>query len=189
MNINQNMINMNLMNMISGNMNNLNQKIKGREITVNVQLENKEIIEVSCFEDDTISILKEKCKIDKGFLSFDYHIFLDETSTLKKKGIYNSSIIKVVSKAQKIIFQTTFGKQFGYTFDGDCPVGMIIILFFCEIKRSDFLLDLVQKRKEFSFLFNGTKININDTTPIIDYFQRNPSPIVTFLDNFLLIGG
>ena len=86
MNINQNMMNMNIMNMMLKNMNNLNQQIKDREITVKVQLENKEIIEVKCFENDTISTLQEKCKINKGCLSYDYRIIYG-TSALKKKEL------------------------------------------------------------------------------------------------------
>ena len=65
---------------------------------------------------------------------------------------------------------------------------MIIIIFFYETKRSDLLMDEIQKNR-FVFLFNAVKINIKDTTPIIDYFQGFINPIVIVYDNFNLIGG
>ena len=188
MNINQNMMNMNLMNMMLGNMNNLNQQIKNREIIVNLQLKNKEIISVKCFENDTISELEKKCKINKGCLSYDYRIIYG-TSTIKEKGIMNGSTIKLVLKDPiNITFQASWGKNVRCILDGDCPVGMIIILFFFDTKRSDMLMDEIQKNR-YSFLYNAMKINIKDTTPITDYFQGNLIPRIIVNDNFGLIGG
>ena len=64
---------------------------------------------------------------------------------------------------------------------------MLFIHFFYLSKRLDFLMDEIQN-KRFSFLYNGGKINIKDTTPIIDYFHELPCPRVIVIDNGVLSG-
>lgn len=119
MNMNPMMNNlMNPMNYIQNNimMENSNQSLvdRGKEIRVNLEIENKGHI-VKCFERDKTSILKEKCNINKEWLSYDYRI-LNTEKTIKENEILDYSVVKVVPDSINIIFEKKLKAKQMYLF-------------------------------------------------------------------------
>ena len=177
------MMNINPMNVMNGNMNNINQTIK-KEITVYVKLENNDIINVKCFEDDMASILQDKCHITKN-LSCDYKIIFP-FKTIKENGITDNSVVNIASsKVMNVNFKTTQGTHFSLVLDGNCPVGMLIILFFINNKKKGLLTKLFTD--EIRLSFNATILRIDNRTSIKKYFI-SPNPTIMVNDTTNLWG-
>ena len=176
-----NLMNTNQMMM---NMNNLNDHSdKGKEISVIIETENNQNDKyVNCFENYKASILREKCNIKEGILTYDYKV-INENLSIKDNGIYNKAIIKLKSRMMKIynvIFKVSFeGNIFRITLDGDCPIGMAIFIFFFETNKICSLFN-----EELYFVFNASKLNIYDKTPIKLIFNEmiNPTIIVDLIN-------
>ena len=181
LNMNQMMINMNGMNMMMPNMNNLNQNIK-KEISINLNFEDNRTINVKCFEDDNISILKNKCNINKRYLAFDYQIISDD-STIKENRY---STIDVISQIKSITFKTDNGISRNVVLDGNCPIGIALIFFLIRFKIVNGIKRILDKY--LVFLYNGSKIRFDDSTPIKDFFRDILYPVVIAINADNLIG-
>jgi len=111
MNMNPMMVNMNMnqMNLMMGNMNQqMNENDK--EISLTIILENK-IELIKCFINDKASILKEKCNLTKGALTFNYKV-IDTELTIGENGIFNHSLIYEKNGVKSITFRNTQGIRF-----------------------------------------------------------------------------
>ena len=120
--------NMDQMNMMMGNINQLTDK----EIKVIVISENKIDI-VSCFENDSVIILKNKLKelnFNEGNLIHNYRALIPHLNLhLRDYGISNGSIIYIKSNVINVTFNTTKGIKTFIPLDGDCPLRMAIIIY------------------------------------------------------------
>ena len=120
--------NMDQMNMMMGNINQLTDK----EIKVIVISENKIDI-VSCFENDSVIILKNKLKelnFNEGNLIHNYRALIPHLNLhLRDYGISNGSIIYIKSNIINVTFTTVNGINTTIDLDGDCPLRMAIIIY------------------------------------------------------------
>ena len=187
--LNNNQPNVNFMNMNHRmmNMNNLNNnEDKGKEISVIIKTENNQNDRyVNCFENDKASILREKCNIKEGILTYDYKV-ISENLSIKDNGIYNKANIKLKNQTMKIynvIFNASLeGNLYRITLDGDCPIEIAIFIYIFETNKICALFN-----GEFNFFFNASKLNIHDKTPIkqIFYDMINPTIIVDFKNRLI----
>ena len=181
-NMNQNM---NQMNMMMGN---INQPMD-KEIKVIVISENK-IDVVSCFENDSVDTLKNKLKelnFNEGDLIHNYRALISTNLNLRDYGISNGSIIYIKSNVINVIFLTTNGIRTAIPLDGDCPLRMAIIIYGFLSQTKNFFQMI--KNNEIVFLFNATKLRINDETPIKIVFENSDKPKVIVDDRTSLRGG
>jgi hypothetical protein len=189
---NPNVINMNPMmtginqNQMNMNMENLFQNIKREldEISINIKSENDEFV-VKIFEDDKVSILREKYNLKKA-LTYNYKP-LDENLTFKEIGIYHGSTIQEKNHIYTINFQYN-GKTIKVCLTEDCPLRMAIIYYLIKINREVLILQFFDGKLEFFFIYNGAKLKINNNTPIKDIFDMSLNPLVKVFESKNIIG-
>ena len=178
--------NLDQMNMMMGNINQLTDK----EIKVIVISENKIDI-VSCFENDSVIILKNKLKelnFNEGNLIHNYRALIPHLNLhLRDYGISNGSIIYIKSNIINVTFTTVNGINTTIDLDGDCPLRMAIIIY-GFLSQAKNLFQRINKC-EIIFLFNATKLRFNDETPIKIVFKNSDKPKVIVSDVTNLIGG
>ena len=180
------MNNMNQMNMIVGDINNLNQQMN-KEIKVIIKAENNKFDFVSCFENDNIDTLRNKLNLKyNDYLIYNYRE-LNPDLTLKENGIINGSIIYIKSNVINIIFKSTQGISNNIVLDEDCPLNMAIAFYGLISKKENFWKKIYEG--SIVFLFNATKLYINDETPIKKCFKGIGNPNVIVNDTYNIIGG
>ena len=172
-NQNNTMFNVNMMNQMNM-MNNINQQ-SNKEIKVIVQSEDNKFDIVSCFENDTISALRNKITF-KGGLTHNYKD-ISGYSTLKEAGITDGSLIRIKFPLISIHFKTTTGRSTNVVLDPDCAINMAIVLYCMKFDQGQEMLKWIY-RNEINCLFNARKIGINDKTPIKILFNLYTNPIV-----------
>ena len=182
-NIPMNMMNnnpMNMMNNIPMNMNmffpNFNQfeNDKGKELKLKVKFENNEY-NISCFENDKASILREKININEidGYFIYNFKA-IDPRITFEENGICSwDSIIEI-----KPLMNLTFNylTKNCLILSHDCPLNIAIYYYLLKLNDPFFMGEVINGK--ISFLFNGSKLNIREETPIINIFKNN-EPVVT----------
>ena len=175
MNINPMMMNMN-MNPMNNNNNPLNKY--SLRIVSNDERINK-IIE--CFENDKVSLLREKSNIKKGFLTCNYEP-IDEVLTIKKNEIKDECTINITNLIYNVIFITTIGNIYRLALSQDCPIEFLIFIYCIKEKK---LYDLWENN--ITFLYNAQKLNIKDKTSIKKIFigDINPKIIVSLGQNII----
>ena len=178
--------NLDQMNMMMGNINQLTDK----EIKVIVISENKIDI-VSCYENDSVIILKNKLKelnFNEGNLIHNYRALIPHLNLhLRDYWITNGSIIYIKSNIINVTFTTVNGIKTTIDLDGDCPLRMAIIIY-GFLSQAKNLFQRI-KKNEILFLFNATKLRFNDETPIKIVFKNSDKPKVIVSDVTNLIGG
>ena len=134
-NINPNMMINPMMNNMNPNMDQMNMMmgniLTDKEIKVIVISENKIDI-VSCFENDSVIILKNKLKelnFNEGNLIHHYRALSNNFLYLRDYGISNGSIIYINSNVINVTFNTTKGIKTFIPLDRDCPLRMAIIIY------------------------------------------------------------
>ena len=181
-----NQINPKIMNQMN-NMIGYNQQLlnRGREISLTIKT-NDNVFYIKCFENDKVSILREKCNIIGGIFTYKYQP-IDENLTLKEYVIkYNSSYIEVKNNnigLKNILFQTTLG-IINITLNYDCPLGIALSFFFIKYNDPLFLQKIFSEEIKYTFSYNAEFISIKDKTPIGEIFRGidNPNIIVNFIN-------
>ena len=178
---------MNMMNNIPMNMNmifpNFNQfeNDEKRKINLKVKFENNEY-DILCFDSDKASILREKININKIDGEFIYNFkFIDPRMTFEENGIYNfwDPIIEI-----KPVMNLTFNSiKKCLILSYDCPLYIAIYYYLLKMNDPFFIYEVINYK--ISFLFNGSKLNIREETPIINIF-KNYEPVVTVIRPFLI---
>ena len=121
--MNQMMMNMNMINPMNMMMANINNIFKN-EVTIKVKLKNNKAIDIKCFEDDKVSILKEKCNEIKGPLTGDYKIISSNLNIQDIKHFYGGCIDEATG-IKNIHFQKANGISTTLFLDDNCSVGII----------------------------------------------------------------
>ena len=186
---------MNMMNNIPMNMNmffpNFNQfeNDKGRELKLKVKFENNEY-DISCSESDKASILREKININKKGWDFIYNFkLINPALTFEENGICLTDldickyIVYTIGHSEieiKPVMNLTFNfnsiKKF-FFLSHDCPLDIAIYYYLLKLNNPLFMKEVINDR--ISFLFNGSKLNIREETPIINIFKNcEPTLIV-----------
>ena len=170
-NVNNNFMNMNQMMMNQ----NINQMMIGnQEIPIIIKSE-EETREITCFEHDKLSKIREKCNI-KGFLTHNYHI-LDESKSIKENGLESFYIIDVKPNFKHITFKKTNGCSYGLNLSDDLPIGLAIIYYIIKFDDLIYLLPLLNNENELNdiiFIYNAKQLNVKDVTPLRTFFRNTP---------------
>ena len=133
---------------------------------------------VECSPRDKAFIIKEKCNLSEELLSFNYKI-IDCNLTIKENGIHNGSYIYVVNKFQNLSFVNSEGIVHPLSLCGDCPIGIALIYYYIMIGRLDLIESIFcNHQEELYFIFNANKIKIHDKTPINQFLNYLPSPVI-----------
>ena len=154
------------------------------KISINIKSENDEFV-VKIFEDDKVSILREKYNLKKA-LTYNYKP-LDENLTFKEIGIYHGSTIQEKNHIYTIHFQYN-GKTIKVCLTEDCPLRMAIIYYLIKINREVLILQFFDGKLEFFFIYNCAKLKINNNTPIKDIFDMSLNPLVKVFESKNIIG-
>ena len=182
-NINPMMINMNMnpFNIMMGNMNQQKEN-KGKEIYLKVISENKSEL-ISCFKEDKASILKEKCNLNEGALTFNYKL-IDYDKTIEENGIYDDSLIYATHKIMNVEFKYQNGETKVISLSEICPISIALIYYCINLGRIYLMMD--EFYKDISFLYNARQLKIGDKTPIKEIFNgTNPIVRVELLNNLI----
>ena len=182
-NINPMMINMNMnpFNIMMGNMNQQKEN-KGKEIYLKVKSENKNEL-INCFKVDKASILKEKCNINEGALTFNYKP-IDYDKTIEENGIYDGSLIYVAHKIINVEFRYENGETKVISLSEICPISIALIYSCINLGRIYLMMDGFYN--DISFLYNARQLKIGDKTPIKEIFNStNPIVRVELLNNMI----
>ena len=166
MNINPMMMNMNM-----NPMNNNNNPLKKHFLRI-VSHDEGIVKIIECFENDKVSLLREKGNIKKGILTCNYEP-IDEHLTIKKNEIKGGCTINITNKIYNIIFQTAIGNSYTLLLSQDCPIGFLIFIYCFKEKK---LYDLWENK--ISFVYNARKLNFNDKTSIKNVFNFNTDAII-----------
>ena len=165
---NQNLMNINPMNMMNQVPNKETDK-KGKEIVVyffNEMLPGKYI----CYENEKTYKLFDRMtdnyswKLIK-FLCNEKKIY--PFLTIKENGIKDGSIIKSCY-AFNILFKKSNGSFINIASDENYPIKKVIKFYLLKIDKEGCF-------NEFIFLYNGTRLNIEDKTPIKNIFRNTPN--------------
>ena len=175
-------INMNQMNMEMGNLCQ-HQLEEYQKISITIKSENDKVV-VKCLEDDKASILWENLNKEGIALTYNYQP-INERLTIKEIGLYDGCIIQVKNQIYTINFNF-YGKTIKVSLTEDCPIRMAIIYLFIKINREILILEVLDDKLNYFFIFNGSKLVI-DNTPIKDIFMTF-SPLVNVLESKTIIG-
>ena len=172
---------------INNTMNQINFHNK-KEVLIRVDLENNSSINIQCFEDDKLSILRQKCNKIKGALSCLYEP-LNENLTIKDIiEKYGYSIDNKQTKFISATFVTVMGSRTQLILDENCPIGIAIIHYFI---KCNFIRGILHaKLKKLRFIYNAIALRLEDNTPIKEIFKncgREPTVVINDIDN--LVGG
>ena len=178
MNINPMIMNQNMNPMmISGNNNQLLED-KGEAIDITIKLDNNEY-PIKCFTKDKVSTIKQKFNLNDKGLTYHYKC-LDDDWTFGENGIMNSSVI-YANYIMNITFHENTGKKFNLCLSKDCPLGLAIIYYLIKSGNSLDLLSILNGIDNVYFLFNGSELNVKDTTPIENVLKSTFLPRITVI--------
>ena len=174
---------MNMMNNIPMNMNmffpNFNQfeNDKGKELKFKVKFENNEY-DISCFESDKASILREKININEidGYFVYNYKA-IDSRITFEENGICSWDSIIEIKPVMNLTFNFNSIKKC-LILSHDCPLYIAIYYYLLKMNNPFFIYEVINYK--ISFLFNGSKLNIREETPIINIL-KNYEPVITVI--------
>ena len=172
MNVNNqmNMINMNNpMNMFCPNIDEIIPK--GKKLFLKVKFENNEY-DIDCFQRDKASILRDKVQINKLFFDFVFNFKrINMGQTFEENGIYNDTGIIEVKPIIHLIFDFNEIK-YGLNLSQDCPLDIAIYHYLIELKDPFLLKVFANNGKKIDFIFNATRLNIKEETPLYKIFKN-----------------
>ena len=173
-NVNNNFMNMNQM-MMNQNINQM--MILNQEIQLIIKSE-EETREITCFEHDKLSKIREKCNI-KGFLAYNSRV-LNESKSIKEIGLKDFSKIEIKPNIINIYFKDDESNVNTLTLSDDFPIGLAIIYYIIKFENPIFLLPMIngETLNDIFFRFNGKQLNVKDITPLRSVFSGSANPIV-----------
>ena len=189
MNNPMNMMNNNPMNMNNGvNMMNMmlpnfNQIIsdRGKKINLTLKFENNEL-HIDCFQNDKSSILREKVNLDGIYDDFvcDFK-WIDPYLTFKENGIRNNSTIEIKPLLALVFrYNSIISSSISIILSNDCPLSLAISYYLIKLNNPFFLEKMIKNRFSINFLYNASRLNILEQTPIDKIFNLNNSSIDVF---------
>ena len=172
MNVNNqmNMIDMNdPMNMFCPNIDEIIQK--GEKLLLKVKFENNEY-DIDCFQRDKASILRDKVQINKQFFDFVFNFKrINMGQTFEENGIYTGTGIIEVKPIIQLIFRFNEIK-YGLNLSQDCPLDIAIYHYLIGLKDPFLLKEFANNGKKIDFIFNATRLNIKEETPLYKIFKN-----------------
>ena len=172
MNVNNqmNMINMNNpMNMFCPNIDEIIPK--GKKLFLKVKFENNEY-DIDCFQRDKASILRDKVQINKQFFDFVFNFKrINMGQTFEENGIYTNTGIIEIKPIIQLIFNFN-GIKYGLILSQDCPLDIAIYHYLIELKDPFLLKEFANNGKKIDFIFNATRLNIKEETPLYKIFKN-----------------
>ena len=172
MNVNNqmNMTNMNNpMNMFCPNIDEIIPK--GEKLLLKVKFENNEY-DIDCFQRDKASILRDKVQINKLFFDFVFNFkMINMGQTFEENGIYTNTGIIEVKPIIQLIFDFNEIK-YGLNLSHDCPLDIAIYHYLIELKDPFLLKVFANNGKKIDFIFNATRLNIKEETPLYKIFKN-----------------
>ena len=167
MNVNNQMNNP--MNMFCPNIDEIIQK--GKKLFLKVKFENNEY-DIDCFQRDKASILGDKVQINKQFFDFVFNFKrIKMGQTFEENGIYtNTGIIEVKPIIQLIFIFNEI--RYGLNLSQDCPLDIAIYHYLIELKDPFLLKVFANNGKKIDFIFNATRLNIKEETPLYKIFKN-----------------
>ena len=167
-NNNINIQNQNVMNMKMSNSNKDFGKM-GKKIVVSFMNFNNNILpdKYVCFENEMTYKLYDQKAGDYPWKLINFYCNgrkVNPFLTIKENGIVNGSIIKI-NFALNIFFKNINGTTYNIPTDENYTIKKPIKYYLQKIGKEGCY-------REFNFLFNGTKLNIEDKRPIKNIFKR-----------------
>ena len=180
MHLNPMLMNQNLNPMMMGN-NYIPLEDKGTMINLTIKIDNNSY-PVTCSSNDKVSALYKTVNLgDKNLdLTYNYKC-LDGDWTLRENGIYYSSVIYAKSVMNVLFFSTSPSILSNLCLSKDCPIGLALIYYLIKTGNSSYITPFLNEIKTVSFLFNGSRLNIKDQTPIDNVFRNVYNPKVTVI--------
>ena len=182
--MNNNPMNMNNgVNMMNMMMPNFNQIISDRGIKINLTLkfENNEL-HIDCFQNDKSSILREKVNLDgiNGDFVCDFKS-IDPKLTFKENGIRNNSTIEIKPLLALVFrYNSIISSSISIILSNDCPLSLAISYYLIKLNNPFFLEKMIKNRISIDFLYNASRLNIIEQTPIDKIFKSYNSSIDVF---------
>ena len=172
MNVNNqmNMINMNNpMHMFCPNIDEIIPK--GKKLFLKVKFENNEY-DIDCFQRDKASILRDKVQINKLIFDFVFNFkMINMGQTFEENGIYTNTGIIEIKPIIQLIFNFN-GIKYGLILSQDCPLDIAIYHYLIELKDPFLLKVFANNGKKIDFIFNATRLNIKEETPLYKIFKN-----------------
>ena len=132
---------------------------------------------IKCLKKDKPSVIFDLLK--SGIISLE-HKPISLNKTLEENGIKECSTINISEFIYSIRFSIDPSKNWIINLDGECSIKQAIKYFLEKIKSESFSQNALNG--QIYFIFNNTKLNIQDETAIKDYFLTTNDP------NILIIG-
>ena len=158
-------MNMNQMNMMVGNINNINQQMN-KKIQLIIKSENNKLDIISCLENDKVSTLKNLLNLNGRYLLHNYKLLSDDF-TIKEQEIGNRSIINIKYDVINLLFYVQTNNPIILILDEDCPLN-IAISFYCIKSQTNYSQICNGSTR---FLYNNMKLPYNDETSIKNIFK------------------
>ena len=170
MNMNNPMNVNNPMNMFWPRINEID--IKGKKLLLNVKFENNEYV-IDCFQRDKASILRDKVQINKPFLDFVFNYKrINLEQTFEENGIYTDNKIIEVKPIIHLLFNL-YGIKISFDLSNDCPLDIAIYYYLIKLKDPFILKEFIYNSKKLDFIFNASRLNKKEGTPLYKIFQNN----------------
>ena len=170
----------NMMNMIMPNFNQIISD-KGEEINLTLKFENNKL-NIVCFQDDKSSILREKVNLDgiNGDFVCDFKS-IDPKLTFKENGIRNNSTIEIKPLLALVFrYNSIISSSISIILSNDCPLSLAISYYLIKLNNPFFLEKMIKNRISIDFLYNASRLNIIEQTPIDKIFKSYNSSIDVF---------
>ena len=189
MSSNNNLMNMknNSMNMMNCSMNMIFQNINrnfeyiGKELKLKVKY-NDNNFEIICYEKDKVNVLRKKFNYDIGNNDFvSNYKWLCPELTFEENGIHKDEKIEI-KPILKLYFEFSEIKKL-ITLSSDCPLSTAISYYLIKLGNPFILEKIINKRIPISFLYNSSRLNIEEKTPINKIFNSNPARILVDENN------
>ena len=157
------------MNMFCPNIDEIIQK--GEKLLLKVKFENNEY-DIDCFPRDKASILRDKVQINKQFFDFVFNFKrINMGQTFEENGIYTDTGIIEVKPIIQLIFNFN-GIKYGLNLSQDCPLDIAIYHYLIGLKDPFLLKEFANNGKKIDFIFNATRLNIKEETPLYKIFKN-----------------
>ena len=170
MNMNNPMNVNNPMNMFWPRINEI--EIKGEKLLLNVKFENNEYV-IDCFQRDKASILRDKVQINKPFFDFVFNYKrINLEQTFEENGIYTDNKIIEVKQIIYLFFNLN-GIKIPLHLSNDCPLDIAIYYFLIKLEDPFILKEFVYNSEKFNFIFNASRLNKKEGTPLYKIFKNN----------------
>ena len=182
--MNNNPMNMNNgVNMMNMMMPNFNQIIsdRGKKINLTLKFENNEL-HIDCFQNDKSSILREKVNLDGINSDFVSNFkWIDPELTFKENGIRNYSTIEIKPLLALVFrYNSIISSYISIILSNDCPLSLAISYYLIKLNNPFFLEKMIKNGFSINFLYNASRLNIIEQTPIDKIFNLKYSSIDVF---------